>query len=330
MLPLVRRALKVLTDREVTPQLGLLKSTLLQLDSTFSERTYGAGSFRDFAQKLAAAGHVVLREAGRNVLVELSDTVPVGSGVLDQVQAAGRPSPREAQPSAEPHVRPLCRPTARAGPRTASARFRRLFQTRAAPAALADVHPSVEAVSSRRRRAFDERKYGFETLGDLDARVSARRAAAHRARSSGRDADLPRDADAAAGDAAPMLGRRRGTGQHRQAMPSRSESFDRGWAPPAETSRRAGGRRGRRPAGARSAAGLDAEEAPAPPEKPSRRRPRAAKRRPLASRAERRRASDAQTRSAASSAARCPTKPRKTAAKPRSTRSRARTDASHE
>ena len=71
--PLVRRALKVLTDREVSPQLGLLKSTLLQLDSTFSERTYGAGSFRDFAQKLAAAGHVTLRESGRNVLVELAE-----------------------------------------------------------------------------------------------------------------------------------------------------------------------------------------------------------------------------------------------------------------
>ena len=77
VLPLVRRALKVLSDREVTPQLGLLKSTLLQLDSTFSERTYGAGSFRDFAQKLAAAGHVMLREAGRNVLVELNETSSV-------------------------------------------------------------------------------------------------------------------------------------------------------------------------------------------------------------------------------------------------------------
>src|SRR5688572_5407175 len=33
VVPLVRRALKVLADREVTPQLGLLKSTLLQLDS---------------------------------------------------------------------------------------------------------------------------------------------------------------------------------------------------------------------------------------------------------------------------------------------------------
>src|SRR5687767_5782179 len=73
VVPLVRRALKVLSDREVSPQLGLLKSTLLQLDSTFSERTYGVGSFRDFADKLAAAGHVSVREMGRNVVVERSE-----------------------------------------------------------------------------------------------------------------------------------------------------------------------------------------------------------------------------------------------------------------
>ena len=50
------RALKVLSEREVTPQLGLLKSTLLQLDSTFSEREYGVSSFRDFMEKVAQAG----------------------------------------------------------------------------------------------------------------------------------------------------------------------------------------------------------------------------------------------------------------------------------
>ena len=72
--PLVTRALQLLTDREVTPQLGLLKSTLLQLDSTFSERDYGASSFRDFAEKLAQAGLVALRSAGRSVLVELKET----------------------------------------------------------------------------------------------------------------------------------------------------------------------------------------------------------------------------------------------------------------
>jgi uncharacterized protein (TIGR00288 family) len=70
---IVRRALKILADREVTPQTGLLKSTLLQLDSTFSERNYGASSFLDFAEKLAKAGLVVLKHSGRSTMVELSD-----------------------------------------------------------------------------------------------------------------------------------------------------------------------------------------------------------------------------------------------------------------
>jgi uncharacterized LabA/DUF88 family protein len=70
--PIVRRALKILADREVTPQTGLLKSTLLQLDSTFSERNYGASSFLDFAEKLAKAGLVQLKHSGRSTMVELS------------------------------------------------------------------------------------------------------------------------------------------------------------------------------------------------------------------------------------------------------------------
>src|SRR5688500_7338138 len=69
-LPLIKRALKVLSEREVTPQLGLLKSTLLQLDSTFSEREYGVSSFRDFMEKVAKAGAVTLKHAGRSMLVE--------------------------------------------------------------------------------------------------------------------------------------------------------------------------------------------------------------------------------------------------------------------
>jgi uncharacterized LabA/DUF88 family protein len=72
-LPLVRRALKVLSDREVSPQLGLLKSTLLQLDSSFSERDYGASTFRDFADKLEQRGLVTLKHSGRTTLVELTD-----------------------------------------------------------------------------------------------------------------------------------------------------------------------------------------------------------------------------------------------------------------
>jgi uncharacterized LabA/DUF88 family protein len=73
-LPLIRRALKVLSDREVSPQLGLLKSTLLQLDSTFSERDYGVSSFRDFTQKLADAGYVNLKQVDRSLLVELKES----------------------------------------------------------------------------------------------------------------------------------------------------------------------------------------------------------------------------------------------------------------
>jgi hypothetical protein len=85
VLPLVKRALKVLSEREVTPQLGLLKSTLLQLDSTFSEREYGAGSFRDFMEKVARAGAVTLKHAGRSLLVE-----PVEDG-LSPVDTAPAP-----------------------------------------------------------------------------------------------------------------------------------------------------------------------------------------------------------------------------------------------
>ena len=65
----------MLSDREVSPQLGLLKSTLLQLDSTFSERDYGASSFRDFIEKVAKTGAVTLRHAGRSMLVEPNDEV---------------------------------------------------------------------------------------------------------------------------------------------------------------------------------------------------------------------------------------------------------------
>ncbi|HEY8548832.1 MAG TPA: NYN domain-containing protein [Vicinamibacterales bacterium] len=83
---LVRRALKVLADREVSPQLGVLKSTLLQLDPTFSEREYGASTFRDLVQRLARAGYVTLKGTDRNIYVELregTDGAPVLQGGRD-------------------------------------------------------------------------------------------------------------------------------------------------------------------------------------------------------------------------------------------------------
>jgi uncharacterized protein (TIGR00288 family) len=57
-MPLVERALQVLDRREVTPQLGLLKSTMLQLDPRFTEKAYGASTFTDFVEKLKNADYV--------------------------------------------------------------------------------------------------------------------------------------------------------------------------------------------------------------------------------------------------------------------------------
>lgn len=68
--PLVERALQVLERRAVQPQLGLLKSTMLQLDPAFSERAYGAGSFSDFVDKLKKAEYVNVSGSGGRYIIE--------------------------------------------------------------------------------------------------------------------------------------------------------------------------------------------------------------------------------------------------------------------
>jgi uncharacterized LabA/DUF88 family protein len=181
--PLVRRALKVLADREVSPQLGLLKSTLLQLDSTFSERTYGAGSFRDFAQKLASAGHVTLREAGRNVLVEL----PEGGGAVSEDarlppqysqpqsrREAAEPQSRREAPEPSPRREAVEPPAdgvpANGGePRTADGirEVRRLFQSAPNPPRWPMYIRQAKQFLRNVDASFDERKFGFASLVDL-------------------------------------------------------------------------------------------------------------------------------------------------------------------
>jgi uncharacterized LabA/DUF88 family protein len=169
--PLVRRALKVLTDREVTPQLGLLKSTLLQLDSTFSERTYGVSSFRDFAEKLASAGHVTLREAGRNVLVELKADGARSHHRRDQ--AAAEPAePVEAPAVHEPRPSTLREPPGR--PEQVEARaadgireIRRLFQEAPNPPRWPMYIRQAKQFLRNVDSTFDERKFGFGNITDL-------------------------------------------------------------------------------------------------------------------------------------------------------------------
>ena len=73
-MPLVERALQVLERRGVQPQLGLLKSTMLQLDSAFSERAYGAGSFSDFVEKLKRGELVNVSGSGGRYVIERKGT----------------------------------------------------------------------------------------------------------------------------------------------------------------------------------------------------------------------------------------------------------------
>ncbi|MFB3776939.1 MAG: NYN domain-containing protein [Bryobacteraceae bacterium] len=74
-MPLVERALQVLERRGVQPQLGLLKSTMLQLDATFSEKAYGCSSFSDFVEKLRGSGYVNLSGSEGRYFIERKTTV---------------------------------------------------------------------------------------------------------------------------------------------------------------------------------------------------------------------------------------------------------------
>ena len=86
-MPLVERALGVLERREVRPQLGLLKSTMLQLDSTFNEKAYGAGSFTDFVEKLQKADYVEVSGGEGRYMIRMK---------------GGAPGAPEKQPGAKP------------------------------------------------------------------------------------------------------------------------------------------------------------------------------------------------------------------------------------
>ena len=66
----MERALQVLERRAVQPQLGLLKSTMLQLDSAFTEKAYGANSFSDFVEKLKKADYVNVSGQGGRYIIE--------------------------------------------------------------------------------------------------------------------------------------------------------------------------------------------------------------------------------------------------------------------
>ena len=172
-IPLVRRALAVLTEREVSPQLGLLKSTLLQLDSTFSERSYGAGSFRDFVEKLARAGVLSVYQGKGGWLVAPADGAPQpaepngeeSEGAAPIVAAAPAPiSNGNGNGSGNGHAPGL---VALVGTQADGLQaFRTLLSTaeiRRWPMYLRNVKQVFRQASP----VFDERAYGFANLVDM-------------------------------------------------------------------------------------------------------------------------------------------------------------------
>jgi uncharacterized protein (TIGR00288 family) len=177
VLPLVKRALQVLSEREVAPQLGLLKSTLLQLDSTFSEREYGASSFRDFMEKVARTGAVTLKNAGRSMMVESREDgdVEVTAPQGEPPTPHGEPAPRASnvrdnngsraasEPADEDESLPQSPMTMQDGIRAVQQAF-----ANASPAPRWPMYVrQAKQFLKTRIDAFDERKYGFASVVDL-------------------------------------------------------------------------------------------------------------------------------------------------------------------
>jgi uncharacterized protein (TIGR00288 family) len=169
-LPIVMRALKVLTEREVTPQLGLLKSTLLQLDSTFSEREYGASSFRDFMEKVAQAGAVTLKHAGRSMLVEPREGAVVVEDLNAGVDRPGdgtivRPAATGAEPGEDEYEEAVP-----SSPMTMQDGIRAVQQAiinAATPPRWPMYVRQAKQFLRQSIEGFDERKYGFSSVVDL-------------------------------------------------------------------------------------------------------------------------------------------------------------------
>ncbi|MPZ16330.1 MAG: NYN domain-containing protein [Luteitalea sp.] len=172
-MPLVKRALKILADREVTPQLGVLKSTLLQLDPTFSEREYGVSSFRDFAERLARGGHVTLKGTDRSLHVELKEQESSGDADAASAESASdapevaADSVAQTEPRESTEGGPVSENGAPAG--TQADGFTILRETFLRPGAVQRwplyVRQVKQILRSTQER-FDERRYGFGGIVD--------------------------------------------------------------------------------------------------------------------------------------------------------------------
>jgi hypothetical protein len=171
-LPNIQRALKILAEREVAPQLGLLKSTLLQLDPTFTERDYGAGSFLEFIRKLEKESLVQARKTDRGYLVEIAEAEGSKEPPPETVEPAGETIPEPIAPVAPAEMAPS--PSPEGTPESGLNAEETLALLKKAVSSLLEKAPSRPIYLRQVRQAmrsadgrFDERRAGFRGLLDL-------------------------------------------------------------------------------------------------------------------------------------------------------------------
>ncbi len=160
--PNVERALQILAERAVAAQIGLLKSTLLQLDSTFSERDFGAASFLEFMQKMERAKLVHLRRTDRGFLVEPANG-EAERGAPEAVEASGSPEAQFAPESTAPASLEPAATTAEVMDLLRQALAGAYQKAPNRPLYLRQVRQAMRSADKN----FDERRYGQRGVLDL-------------------------------------------------------------------------------------------------------------------------------------------------------------------
>jgi hypothetical protein len=158
----VTRALTVLSERDGAPPLGLLKTTMLQLDSTFDERSFGAGSFRDFTQKLETLGILHVQQGRGGWVVQPADAPPATPAESSSTESPAATPAAEPRPSSTSASAPALLGSPAEGVQ-AFIRLLKATGVRRWPLYLRNVKQMLRQAAP----PLDERTYGFAQVTDL-------------------------------------------------------------------------------------------------------------------------------------------------------------------
>ncbi len=173
-LELLDRALSALEVRGAQPQLGLLKSTMQQLDPAFSERDYGARSFSSFAEQLVSAGFAKVRTRGNQRVLERIGQDQEPEDEVDELApetdvAVDEPAMEEpAAEKAAPEPPPAEEPEPVGATRDHALAFlREVLLANEEVLAIGIPEREIEALTRAVDSDFDETAFGFANFGEL-------------------------------------------------------------------------------------------------------------------------------------------------------------------